>query len=576
MPHPFLLQRLKKRKIVQWGLAYLAGAWVIYEATGTALEAWNIPVSLVQSIHILLVIGLFITLVLAWYHGEKGRQRVSGPELLMVALLLVMAGGVLTILPGEESETVNTPAAIIHDAEDDRPSIAVLPFQNRSGLEEDVYFTDGMQDQLITHLSNLRSLSVRSLTSVLAFRDSGKTLRQIAEQLNARFIIEGGVQRAGGKVRINLQLIEAATDDHLWADIFDRAVSTENIFEIQTEIVEAVAGMVQALVTPEEQARIAAVPTRSLEAYDLYLLGRHRLVPRSASNIREASRYYEAAIGQDSTFAQAWAGLAMAWAILPFYESVASREAYARGRDAALRALELDDGLAEAHAALGALALYHEWDWASAEEHLLRAIQLDRNFPETYLWLGTVQCIRGQPELGVKSLREGVRLNPLAGNFRDILGFTLISAGRDQEALELFYGDSMENEPANLMLLPALLGQGGDEEAAELIRRWGESMGYPNAERLELVIRANRAPELRDEALAVLEDLRRTVRVEATHLLWVYLIVGARDEARRSIEEAVAAKEVLFVHIGALFSPEWQERYPEMVDALKEAGIPVH
>jgi TolB-like protein len=208
MPSPSLLQRLKERKLVQWSLAYLAGAWVIYEATGTALEAWDIPVLLVRSIHVLLVIGFFVALVIAWYHGEKGRQRASGPELLMVAALLVVAGGVLTTLgPGTRETASDDPTNLPSpEPRDARPSIAVLPFQNRSGVEEDAHFTDGLHDQIITHLTKISGLSVRGLTSVLVYRDSPKNLREIGEELNARYIVEGGVQRAGGDVLINVQL----------------------------------------------------------------------------------------------------------------------------------------------------------------------------------------------------------------------------------------------------------------------------------------------------------------------------------------------------------------------------------
>jgi TolB-like protein/tetratricopeptide (TPR) repeat protein len=576
MPELPFFQRLKERKLVQWALAYLAGAWVLVESANLVVERFHWPEVIGQGVIVLALFGFLVTVVLAWYHGEKGRQRVSGPELLMVAALLVMAGGILTILPGEAPETPVASSTATRNSGDGRPSIAVLAFQNRSGREEDVYFTDGMQDQLITHLSKLGSLSVRSLTSVLAFRDSGMPLGEIAGALNARYVIEGGVQRAGGRVRLNIQLIDGATDDHMWADFFDRTLSPDSIFEIQTEIVEKVAEVVQALVTPEERARISAVPTQSLEALDLYLLGRHRLVPRSSENVREAIRYYEAAIEQDSTFAQAWAGVGMAWAILPFYEALPSREAYAPGREAALRAVELDEELGEAHAVLGALALYHEWDWESAERYLLRALELDRNYPEAYLWLGTVQCIQGQPERGVESLREGVRLNPLAGNFRNTLGFTLVSAGRDQEALTLYYGESRERTPRQPMLIPVLLKQGQEEEAAQLIRRWGESVGYRNAERLDVVVRATRAPELKTEALALVEELRKTVRVRKSELLGLYLLADAPAEAVRTVEEAVAEREVAFIHAGALFSQEWQEKYPEVVDALRAAGIPVH
>ena len=152
MPSPSLLQRLKERKLVQWALAYLAGAWVIYEGTGTAFETWDIPALLVRSIHVLLIIGFFITLILAWYHGEKGRQRVSGPELLMVAGVLVVAGVAVSLVPGEEEASSSAePTRLTYD--DDRPSVAVLPLDNFSPDPNYAYFADGMHEEVISRLS---------------------------------------------------------------------------------------------------------------------------------------------------------------------------------------------------------------------------------------------------------------------------------------------------------------------------------------------------------------------------------------------------------------------------------------
>ena len=498
--------------------------------------------------------------------GAKSLRISLGVAVLVVIGLL----GTMVLRPGEEAPS---DSAVV--VEDDRPSIAVLPFQNHSGLKEDVHFTDGMQDQLITQLTKLHGLSVICLTSVLALPAGQATMPEIGEELNVQFLIEGGVQRAGGMLRITIQLIEAAEDHYIWADFFDRSLSTENIFEIQTEIVEAVAERVQALVTPEEQARIASVPTQSLEAFDLYLSGRHRFRSRSSANIREAVRSYEAAIDQDSTFALAWAGIATAWTILPFYESLPSREAYDRGQEAALRALELDDGLAEAHAVLGALALYHEWDWASAEEHLLRAIELDRNYPETYLWLGTVQCILGRSELGVQSLREGVRLNPLAGNFQNVLGFTLNNAGRVEEALTFYFGESGEKYRSDPLLLPTLIQQGSDERAVGVLRRWGERAGYSHPERLDLVIEAIRAPELNEEALIVVGDLEDSTAVPGTPMAVLYYLLDAPTELLRSVQKAITDREVAFVLFPGALGPENLERYPEVVAALEAAGFPV-
>jgi TolB-like protein len=314
MPDPTLLQRLKERKLVQWAVAYLAGAWALVEATGLVVAQFHWPEVIGQVVTVLAFFGFFVVLVLAWYHGEQGRQRVSGPELLMVAALLVVAGVALSMVGGSGGVKAPTQIATLGSVEEDRPSIAVLPFQNRSGIEDDAYFTDGLHDQIITHLTKIGGLSVRGLTSVLVYRDTPKNLRQIGEELRARYIIEGGVQRAAGTVRINVQLIEAATDEHLWANSYDRAMSVENLLAIQTEIVEAVADSVRAVVRPEELTRIATLPTQSLEAYDHFIRGNVFYYGWVRESNNRAFEQYRLAVAADSLFADAHARIAMCYA----------------------------------------------------------------------------------------------------------------------------------------------------------------------------------------------------------------------------------------------------------------------
>ncbi len=555
-------------------MAYLAGAWFLVESFNLVVDRFHWPEVIGQIAIILATVGFFITLVLAWYHGEKGQQRVSGPELLLIAALLVIAGGVLATLSGGGEGTQRGVIAAFQEIEDDRPSVAALPWSNRSGREEDLYFTDGVHDEILTRLAKVGGLRVIARQSVMKFRDSPSTMREIAEELGVRYILEAGLLRAKDTVRINVQLIDTQVDDHKWAETYDHALSMENLLSVASEVAQKVAAEMKAVLSPEEKERIETPLTDNLEAYDLYLLGRYRLVPRSAENIHLASDYYEAALEQDSTFGQAWAGLAMAWAILPFYEPFPSREAYARGREAALRALDLDDGLAEAHAALGALALYHEWDLESAEGHLLRAIELDRNYPETYLWLGTAQCLRGQPELAVESLREGVRLNPLAENFRAVLDFSLICAGRVEEALEGTFGEGKGDDIVNPFYLPVLLQQGWDEEAVGMLRRWAENAGYSDPERLDLVVRAFHAPELAEEAVRLVRHFQRTTETKATHFALLYFLFDARPDFLRSVQEAIAAREVEFIHIGPMVGREGLMKYPELAATLEAVGIP--
>jgi serine/threonine-protein kinase len=218
-----LLTRLKERKLVQWALAYLAGAWVLLEATGFVSDRFAWPEVIVRALTILAGVGFFVVLVLAWYHGEKGRQRVSGPELLMLAALFIVAGVALSFVgpnPASVSEEEN--ALPLPHADDDRPSVAALPFDNLSPDPDDAYFAAGVHEEILTHLARVAGLKVISRTSVLEYQDADKNLREIAGELGVNHILEGSVRRAGNRLRIAVQLIDALTDEHLWAGSYDR------------------------------------------------------------------------------------------------------------------------------------------------------------------------------------------------------------------------------------------------------------------------------------------------------------------------------------------------------------------
>ncbi|MFH1765397.1 MAG: tetratricopeptide repeat protein [Gemmatimonadota bacterium] len=582
MPSPSLLQRLKERKLVQWGLAYLAGAWVLFEVSDAVGGRLGWPDPLYHGLLLVLAVGFFVALILAWYHGEKGRQRVSGPELLMVAALMVIAGGVLSVLPGGEPATGPEHVTSPPPVDDSRPSIAVLPLDNISPNPEDAYFAAGMHEELTTRISQISALFVISRSSVERYSDRATrpSVPEIAVALgDVDYVLEGSARIAGTQVRITVQLIDGKTDGHLWSDTFDGPYSVEESIEVQSRIAREIASAIRVEISPDEDRRISILPTENLEAYTFFLRGRNQFSNRSAENIREAIRYYEAAIEQDSAFALAWAGIATAWTVLPFYEVMPSREGFVRGWDAAQRAMELDDGLAEVHAVFGALALYHEWDWESAEKHLLRAIELDPNYAEGHFWLGTARCFLGQRDQGIESLETTVRLSPLAGNFQSTLALFLFDAGRVQEALAVIYRESRESDPSDLWWSPLLLQQGLEEEAFRVIRRWGEIVGYSNPERLDLVLSAMQAPELSNEALGVVEDLRRTTGVQARNLSILYLMLDARAEALRSVKVGIAERDVgipFFIPWAAAYGRERQMQFPEIMAAFEAAGIAVH
>ena len=257
------LQRLKERKLVQWMVAYVAAAFALLQGIDIVAQRFGWPEQTMRFVIIGLSIGLFVTLVLAWYHGERGAQRVTGTELLILALLLAIGGGLLWRFASASHEpviraeapsaaTAATPAA----AAIPEKSIAVLPFDNLSRDPDNAFFAEGVQDEILTRLSKVADLKVISRTSTQRFKSAPENLPEIAKQLGVANILEGSVQKAQDKVRVNVQLINAPNDAHLWADIYDRKLT--DLFAVESDIAKTIADTLQAKLTGSEKTALAA------------------------------------------------------------------------------------------------------------------------------------------------------------------------------------------------------------------------------------------------------------------------------------------------------------------------------
>jgi TolB-like protein len=265
--------RLRHRKVVQWGIAYAAVAWGLLQGLAYVTATFHWPEQIQQLTTLALVIGLPIVLVLAWYHGDRAQQRVTTPEFAILTVILLLGGGAFWYYQRTSDATKDaapTASTIQPDtsptSRDSRPSVAVLPFENRSREADDAFFVDGIHDDILTQLSKVSALRVISRSSVEQFRDTKLPMKAIADQLGVTKILEGGVQRAGERVRINVQLIDAGSDAHLWAESYDRELTAANIFEIQSEVAEAISEALKATLTPAELKSVNAVPTQNLQA----------------------------------------------------------------------------------------------------------------------------------------------------------------------------------------------------------------------------------------------------------------------------------------------------------------------
>ena len=344
-------------------------------------------------------------------------------------------------------------------------SLAVLPLENLSRDSEQEYFADGMTDALITDLAKIRALRVISRTSVMPYKNSKKSMREIASALRADAVIEGSVMRSADRVRIAVQLIDASSERHLWAESYERDL--KNIFTLQGEVAQAIAQQVRVVITPQEQARLATKRPVDPEVYELYLKGRHIMMRGGLEDVQKAIEYFQSGLAKDPNNALIYTGLADAYIqqMSDVHESPV--EATANARAAATRALELDDSLAEAHASLGSIKLLYDWDWTGAETEFKRAMELDPGYADAYVGYGEYLTLVGRLPEALPYFEKAHRLDPLDPWTYRAEGYSYFMAHKYDEAIEQYRkGLEMEPDQVTYFGLVLALAEKGDYATA--------------------------------------------------------------------------------------------------------------
>ena len=574
-----VFQRLTQRKIVQWAIAYVAGAWLLLEVLGFVAENFVWPAGIVRGATVFLGIGFFVTLVLAWYHGEKGQQRATGFELLIIAGLLLAAGAAVAYVSQgsapEEFETGVPPTLAI-----DPQSIAVLPFVNMSGDPDNEYFSDGLSEELLNALAGVPELKVAAHTSSFAYKGRNEDVRTIARDLGVATILEGSVRRSGNQVRITVQFIKADDGYHLWSESYDREL--EDIFAIQEEIARAITEKLQVQLAGGDE-RLVKRATADVEAYDYYLRGRYGLsMANSEESLRRAIRLFEQAVGRDSTYAAAYAGIADAYIELEDYVEVDEIAPLARA--AALRAVELDDTRAETHTALAHVYMHYDWDWISTERAYRRAVELGPESFEAHTGMAHFLMAAGDHEAALAETRRAIELaregtlDPVAFEVdaATSLGHALFAARRYDEAMaegrRALQLDAQDAAAQHLLAL-VYLGRGEYAEAIRRLERMDRAgvgdallLGYGYA-------RAGRTTEAR-QILGEVEGRSGTEQVLLVEIALVHVGLGDLERAVDALEEAYRQRQtgVLHLRMNPLYDPLRPEaRFREL---MKKAGVP--
>jgi len=454
------IDELKRRNVFRVGIAYVVVAWLIAQVADLVLDNIDAPHWLMQAILLLLGLGLPLALFFAWafeltpegLKKEKDVDRAqsitgqTGRKLdrLIIAVLVIALGYFaydkfvlkpeLTESPVSAGAQASGESSGVSEENPLEKSIAVLPFANRSNREEDEFFTEGIHDDLLTHLAKIGSLKVISRTSMLRYRNSEKSIPEIAGELKVATVLEGGIQRSGDQVRINVQLIDAKTDEHLWAEIFDRQLTADNLFAIQSEIATKIADALEATLSPEEKTRLSDVPTSNMAAYNAYLRGRQLQARRTAADLGQALAEFTRATELDPGYALAWVGVAETASLLRGYGTLDTNQSLSMQDEAVRKALAIDSELGEAYASLASLYSFREQN-EQAEVAYKRSIALSPNYAPAYLWYsGFLSVMPDRLDESMALMEQAAQLDPLSSIVQSVLAERLAQLGRYGEA----------------------------------------------------------------------------------------------------------------------------------------------
>jgi len=431
--------RLKERKLVQWLLAYAAAAFALLQGVDIVAQRFAWPEWIERGLIVMLAVGFFVVIVLAWFHGERGAQRVTGTELLILALLLVIGGGLLWRMSNAPQKAAATdsakPAVTQWTAIPDK-SIAVLPFIDESGEKDQQYFSDGLSEDLITALSQFAGLKVIGRNSSFQFRDSKLPSGALGQALGVAHLLEGSVRRGGDLVRVSATVVKAADGSTLWSRHYDRPY--KDLFALQDDITQSVADALRAKLLDGGGAVLQSdhPPSGSIDAWNVYSRGRFHEVMITPDDARAAIGFYEQAIALDPRYARAYASLAITWMSLggTFLSGDEQRQAYAKARVAVEQALRLDPNVAIAHAARGLLLQWADFDWSGSEAEYRRAVELAPTDALSRFSLGRMQGTLGHAEQAIAMLRQTITIDPRNGPGWSWLAWELAAVGQLEEA----------------------------------------------------------------------------------------------------------------------------------------------
>ncbi len=543
---------LKRRNVYKVAIAYAVVAWLLMQIASQIFPFFEIPSWAVRLVVLLLVIGFPVAVILAWAFeltpegikraetAEAEHQPAGSPNKAWIYLVIIAAAFAIGLFFVGRFGGQNNVAKQVAAPQALAKSIAVLPFQNLSHDPDNAYFAEGVKDELLARLSKVGGLKVISIRSTQQLAGLLDDLPEIARKFGVANILEGSVQRSGDEVRVNVQLIKAENDMHLWADTFDRKLT--DIFKIESEIAEKIATTLQATLSGSEQKAIAMQPTQNTEAHQLYLKGRYLWNRRTGENLKKALAYFEQAAEKDPRYALAYAGIADTCSLIPIYGAGTPQEYLPRARDAARKAIELDNDLAEAHASLG-YVLFLDFERTQSAQEFARAISLNPSYATAHQWYATLPlAMEGKFDQVIGEIKRALELDPVSPIISAELGRMYVLAKRYDEAISQLR-NTVEMNPefywGHRFLGYALELKGSTVEAIDEYHKAFELNDDPVV--LAMLAHAEGTIGRQNEAqqiLAQLTEQARTRYVSGYAFSVMYLGMGEKNEAFDWIERA--------------------------------------
>lgn len=538
-----LIIELRRRRVFRTAALYVVAAWVVLQVASLAFPALEIPEAAIRYVWVAAFLGFPVALVFGWRYqitadgivrtmpiGGGDTAQELGLKMPDYALLsaLVLILGVIGYRAGIDIVTVEKPFGVsAFGREIHHNSIAILPFDNLTGDAGQEYFVDGIKDSITSVISQVSALRVKSSTSTSTYKGSPKGLTAIASELGVANIIEGSVFRTGDQLRITVQLIDAATDEHIWAESYDREV--RDLLALQSELAREVANRIGVELTPDEVTRLAAARQVNPEVYDTYLKGLHFVKRLEPGAVTTGLDYLHDAVGIDPREPLAYAGIALAYNTIG--HGVNAHGAFPKAIAAAEKALTLDEWSGEAWAALAEAVLYYEWDWAAAEGHMQRALQLSPNLDHVYAHYAYLLILLGRHEEAIAASEKARDLSPVDPLWAGFTAWLYMVEGRWEEALETAeecIAFSTQLDLCRYALGQIYAAQGEFDKSVEVqelmseqdpFRAWGLAISYAQAGRS-------------DEAM----DLIEALSINATprnqlHIALAYSAMGDTEQA---------------------------------------------